>query len=130
METRFRHDLVEWLRADSVLASLVNAVEEESPAEASPPWIGIAASAASDWSSKDRVGREVRVALEFVDRSGDPSTTAEIVARIEMRIATMPPLQPGYRLVMTQFLRSRAERRKRALRAALLEYRFLLLADA
>ena len=128
MEALFRTHLIAWLRADSALAPRLNAIEEESPA--SPPWLGIAASAAADWSGKTFAGREIRVALELVDRNDDGATTAETVALIERRIATMAPIQQGYRMVATQFLRSRAERRGKGLRAVLVEYRFRLLADA
>jgi|GEM_PF-265641 len=124
-----RTHLIAWLRADSALAFRLNAIEEESPAAASPPWLGIAASAAADWSGKTFAGREVRVALELVDRNDDGATTAEMVALIERRIATMAPVQEGYRVVATQFLRSRAERRGKGLRAVLVEYRFRLLMD-
>jgi len=128
MESRFRADLIAWLRADATLAAALNAVEEESPVAASPPWLGIAASASADWSGKTHTGREVRIALELVDRQDDPEAVAATIGAIEHRIATLAPVQPGYRVVVTQFLRSRAERRPRSLRAVLLEYSFRLLA--
>lgn len=127
MESRFRSALADWLRADAVLMGMVNAVEEEGPIAASPPAIAFVASAAADWSHKTGAGRELRLALELTDRADDGAHTAAIVARIEQRIATPPPAPPGLRVVMTQFLRSRAERRGRSIRAVLLEYRFLLL---
>ncbi len=129
MESHFRADLIAWLRADATLAAALNAVEEESPVAVSPPWLGIAASASADWSTKTRTGREVRIALELVARQDDPEAMAAIVAAIEHRVATLFPVQPGYRVVVTQFLRSRAERRPRSLRAVLLEYSFRLLAN-
>ena len=128
METAFRTALVGWLCADPILAGMVNAIEEEGPIAASPPHIVIAASASADWSTKSGPGREIRCALELVDRSDDPAATGAIAARIEQRIATLAPQQNGFRVVVTQFLRSRAERRRRGLRAVLLEYRFLTIA--
>ena len=127
MESQFRSALVAWLRADSALTGMVNAIEEEGPVATSPPAIAIVASASADWSTKTAIGREVRLALELVDRSDASETTAEIVARIEQRIATLPADQGAFRVVVTQFLRSRAERRKRSMRAVLLEYRFKLI---
>lgn len=129
MESRFRTDLIAWLRADATLVAALNAIEEESPVAASPPWLGIAASASADWSTKTRTGREVRIALELVERQDDVESLAATVNVIERRIATLAPVQPGYRVVVTQFLRSRAERRPRGLRAVLLEYSFRLLAN-
>ena len=129
MEALFRNDLIAWLRADPALTVRLNAVEEESPVAASPPWLGIAASAAADWSGKTFAGREVRVALELADRTDDGAATAETIAMIERRLATMAPVQQGYRIVSTHFLRSRAERRAKGLRAVLIEYRFRLLEE-
>src|SRR5690606_19888909 len=76
MESELRAALIDWLRGDAVLAGLVNAVSEEAPSRASLPWLGIAASASADWSTKDRRGREVRVALELQMRGDDPAAAA------------------------------------------------------
>ena len=129
METRFRQDLVAWLRTDAILAASCNAIEEESPLAATAPWIGVAASASAEWGGKGVTGREVRVAFELVDRCDDTEATAALVAALETRIATMPASQPGYRVVVTNFMRSRAERRPRGMRAVLVEYRFKLLVE-
>lgn len=129
METLFRRDLLAWLADDLALAAALNAVVEESPATASPPWLAIAASASAPWGAKEAPGREVRVALELTDRDEDAEATAALVEALERRVATMPAAQRGYRVVVTQFLRSRAIRRAGNLRAVLTEYRFLLLAN-
>ena len=130
MESRFRRDVLDWLAADPALATAVNTVEEENPVSVSPPYIGIAASASRDWGAKDVKGREVRIAVELVDRrsSAQAHQSATIVDAIEARIAAMPPVQEGYRIVLTRFLRSRAQQRENNLRAVLLEYEFGLLA--
>lgn len=129
METAFRRDLLAWLAGDPELTAEVNAMSEESPASAPPPpWLGIAASASREWGAKGAPGREVRVALELVLRGDDAEPVAALADALERRVATMPAAQSGYRLVVTQFLRSRAERRPGNLRAVLMEYRFLILA--
>ena len=127
MEIAFRTALVAWLRADPILADMLNSIEEDGPVAASPPRLALVASAAADWSTKAARGREIRLALELVGRSDDPAQTAALALRVEQRIATLAPQQSGYRIVVTQFLRSRVERRRRAMRAVLLEYRFSLL---
>lgn len=129
METLLRAALVEWLRADPTLAAELNIVAEEAPARASLPWLGIAASASADWSFKDVAGREVRVALEFHYRGDDPATGASVAQAIENRIAALPRTQAGFDVVSIVFLRSRVEQRPGNIRAALVEYRFRLLAD-
>ncbi|MGB3738512.1 MAG: DUF3168 domain-containing protein [Pontixanthobacter sp.] len=127
MEHRLRAALLGWLRADPTLSSRINAFAEESPVAATAPWLGIAASASTDWSTKDRTGREIRIALELQTRGDDPAGDADIVAALETRIAALPRTQPDLVIVTTQFLRARAERRARNMRAHLCEYRFRIL---
>lgn len=127
MEMLFRRDLVSWLAAAPDLASRLNAVTDQAPVAASPPHLAIAASASADWGAKGAPGREVRVALEVTCRDDDAGAVAILTDAIERRVATLPAEQAGYRVVVTQFLRSRAERRAGNLRGYLTEYRFLLL---
>ena len=129
METELRAVLIGWLRSDAVLASLLNAVVEEAPSRASPPWLGLVASASGDWSTKDRAGREVRVALELHCRGDDPGTAAALSRAVEARIEALPRSQDGFAVATIAFLRARAEQRPGNLRAVLFEYRFRLLAD-
>jgi len=128
METPLRAALLEWLRADPALANLLNSIAEEAPTRTAPPWLGIVASASTDWSTKDHAGREVRVALEIHCRGDDPETAAGIVEAVEARVAALPRAQAGFHIATTAFLRARAEQRPGNLRAVLLEYRFRLLA--
>ena len=127
MEHALRQRVTQWLRTDPALSARLNAVHEEGPVASPLPSLAIVASAAADWSTKTTSGREVRLALELQDRSDNGDATADLAQRIEQRIATLGADQPGFRIVVTQFLRSRVERRARSIRAVLLEYRFRLL---
>jgi hypothetical protein len=128
METQLRAALIEWLRADPLLAAELNMVAEEAPVRASPPWLGIAASASRDWSAKDVAGREVRVALELHFRGDDPAAGGALAQAVEDRVQALPRVQDGFAVVTAVFLRARVEQRPGNLRAALLEYRFRVLA--
>lgn len=129
MESELRAALIEWLRADAVLAGLLNAVTEEAPVRAALPWLAIAASASGDWSTKDRMGREVRVAFELHCPGDDPGTAVAVTRAIEQRIEALPRVQAGFAVATIVFLRARAEQRPGNRRAVLLEYRFRVLAD-
>lgn len=129
MESQLRSALIEWLRADPALTGLLNAVAEEAPSRASPPWLRLAASASADWSTKDRRGREVRVAIELHCRGDDPGTAAATARAIEARVEALPRAQAGFAVVSVAFLRARAEQRAGNVRAVVLEYRFRVLAD-
>jgi hypothetical protein len=128
METILRAALLAWLRSGPAPLDRLNAVEEEAPLRASPPWLGIVASASADWSTKTQAGREVRVAIELQSRGDDPAADAALVRAVEDRVEALPRAQQGFALATVQFLRSRAERRPNNRRAVLLEYRFRCLA--
>jgi hypothetical protein len=127
MENDLRAALIAWLRTDPALAA-INAMEEEAPLSVTPPWLGIAASASIDWGTKDRPGREIRVALELESRTDEAAADAPLLSAIERRVLDLPPFQPGFELASIRFLRSRSEARSDNLRAALLEYRFRIFA--
>lgn len=127
MENDLRAALIAWLRTDPALAA-INAMEEEAPLSVTPPWLGIAASASIDWGTKDRPGREIRVALELESRTDEAAADAALLSAIERRVLDLPPFQPGFELASIRFLRSRSEARSDNLRAALLEYRFRIFA--
>lgn len=129
MEIALRAALLDWLTGDAQLAAGLNAIVEEAPTRTALPWLAVAASASADWSAKDRLGREVRVALELHCRGDSPATAGALTAAIEARIAALPAQQPGFRVVTSTFLRGRAEQRPANTRAVLIEYRFRLLAD-
>lgn len=126
MENDLRAALIDWLRGDPALAA-INAIEEEAPLAASPPWLGIAASASIDWGTKDRAGRETRIALELETRTDLPGADGPLLAAIERRVFDLPPFHAHFELASIRFLRSRSEARRDNLRAALLEFRFRIL---
>ena len=129
MEVQTRAALLTWLTADPALAAQLNAIVEEAPSRTSLPWLAVAASASADWSCKDRMGREVRVALELHCRGDRSDAAATLVSAIEARISALPATQTGFQIVSTQFLRARAEQRAANTRAILHEYRFRILAN-
>ena len=129
MELPFRTALLAWLAADPLLAASLNTITEEAPLRASPPWLGIVASASSDFGHKTGMGREVRVALELQTLGDDAGGTADLVAAIEARIAALPADQGDYRVASLTFLRARAGQRGEARRSVLLEYRARLIAQ-
>ena len=130
MEHALRAALLEWLRAAPAPLDGLSAIEEEAPARATPPWLAIAASASADWSTKDRTGREVRVALELHGRGDDLAGEAALVSALDRRVEALPRGQDGFAIASIQFLRARTERRANHARATLVEYRFRCLAEA
>jgi hypothetical protein len=129
MEIALRAALLGWLSADPALAAQLNTITEEAPARTALPWLAVAASASTDWSTKTGAGREVRIALELHCRGDTPDAAAALVAAIEARIESLPRVQSGFAIASHRFLRARAEQRAESRRAVLLEYAFRILAD-
>lgn len=129
MEIPLRAALLEWLAGDVVLAGAISQFVEEAPGRVSLPWLGIAASASSDWGTKSETGREVRIALELHCRGDRAGDAGDLVAAIEQRVAGFPRVQSGFAVASVRFLRARAEQRDAASRAVLLEYRFRLISN-
>ncbi|MGB3166677.1 MAG: DUF3168 domain-containing protein [Alteraurantiacibacter sp.] len=127
MESNLRTALLAWLASDLLLGAALNDVAEEAPSRASPPWLGIAASASTDWSTKTQSGREIRVALELHTRGEEAAETAALVSQVEKRVESLPQVQDGFAIASIAFLRARAEQRPRNTRAVLLEYRVRVL---
>nr|WP_137676876.1 DUF3168 domain-containing protein [Parerythrobacter lutipelagi] len=127
MEHALRAALIDWLRTGPAPLGTLNAVEEEAPLRASLPWLGIAASASADWSTKDAKGREIRVAIELASRGDDIPADGALVRAIDARACDLPRLQEGFHIAGLTFLRARTERRAKNRRSTLLEYRFRCL---
>lgn len=123
MENALRATLIVWLRTDPELGA-INAIEEETPVAASAPWLGIAASASIDWGTKDRPGREVRIALELESRADEPAADGPLLSAIERRVLDLPPFHSEFEIASIRFLRARSEEREGNLRGGLLEFRF------
>ncbi|WP_199503811.1 tail completion protein gp17 [Qipengyuania sp. YIM B01966] len=130
MELPLRAALLRWLATGPTPLTTLNLLAEEAPLAASPPWLGIVASAAVEWGAKEAPGREIRVALELHTRGDDPEGDGALVRAIDTRIEDFPRRHDGWQVASIAFLRSRAERRPRNLRAMLMEYRFRCLALA
>lgn len=86
MEHDIRAALIAWLASGPAPLDTLNAIEEEVPQRSGPPWLAIAASASADWGTKDRMGREVRVALELHTRGQDVAGDAALVRAIDRRV--------------------------------------------
>lgn len=130
MEIALRAVLLDWLRSAPAPIAELNLVDEQDTSRASMPWLALVASASADWSSKDRQGREVRVAFELAHRGDAVEALADTVAAIEDRLLSLPPAQSGFTVITTRFLRARSERRAINVRATLVEFAFRCLANS
>lgn len=126
MDHVLRAALLAWLNASPDLSGQLNSISEDNVASASAPFLTIAASTAADWSTKDRSGREIRIAVQLSTRGDDAAADGVLVSQIEKRISSLPRAQSGFDIINTRFLRARTQRLPRNQRAVLLEYSFRL----
>lgn len=126
LEQDFARAAIDWLAGDPTLLAQVNGVFHRMPARIAAPFVVLDDVLATDWSTKDRPGREARLAFIVRDGSDDAQPVAAIAAALEARIAVMPRSGDGYRLVSLTPLRSRTLRIE-ALWVVTLDYRARLL---
>jgi hypothetical protein len=81
-ESALRARALELLANDAVLAGLVHGIFDGTPPRASAPYVTVGTAEGSDWGTKDRAGREIRLALTLVGvgSPGDDEAAARIDA--------------------------------------------------
>lgn len=126
LEQDFARAATAWLSGDTALIAQVNGVFHRMPARIAAPYVVLDDVLATDWSTKDRPGREARLAFTIRDGAEEADPAAAIAAALEARLAAIPRTGPGYRLVSLTPLRSRTLRID-ALWVVTLDYRARLL---
>lgn len=115
------------LRGDATLAGVLNGVFDGPAVRASEPYADIADVAASDWGTKDRRGRELRVAVRLRDAGETPARLGLLVDAAERAIEGLPRALDGWRIASCVFLRSRTAGEGPGRWLAVIEYRLRVL---
>lgn len=102
-----RTALATLLRADPVLAATLNGVFEGPAVRASTPYAEIGEAVAGDWGTKDRAGRELRLAVILRDAAETSTRIGTLVAAVEVAVPGLPRDLAGWRVASVAFLRSR-----------------------
>lgn len=110
LEQDFARAAIDWLAGDAVLLAQVNGVFHRMPSRITVPYVLLDDVLATDWGTKDRPGREVRLAFTIRDGSQEAGDVSAIAAALETRLVAMPRSGTGYRLVSLHPLRSRTVR--------------------
>lgn len=106
----------------------LNRVEPGASVRATPPFAEIGPLLASDWGTKDKAGRELRVAVRVRDLAERAGRLHELSGAVQAAIEAMPRDLSGWRVASLTFLRSRVASEKAGLWAAVVEYRVRVLA--
>lgn len=110
IEQDFALAAIDWLAGDAALMAQVNGVFHRAPARIAAPYVLLDDVLATDWGTKDRPGREVRLAFALRDGSQDAGPVSAIASALETRLLALPRTGTGYRLASLQPLRSRTVR--------------------
>ncbi|MBN2972938.1 DUF3168 domain-containing protein [Roseomonas aeriglobus] len=102
-----RTALATLLRADPVLAATLNGVVEGPAVRASTPYAEIGEAVAGDWGTKDRAGRELRLAVILRDAAETSTRIGTLVTAVEAAVPGLSRDLPGWRVASIAFLRSR-----------------------
>lgn len=111
----------------------LNRIEPGASVRASEPYVTIEPLVASDWGTKDRAGRELRVAVTVRDLAERAARLHALAGAVEAAVMALPAEVPaaggGWRIVSIAFLRGRTASEKAGTWAATLEWRVRVLAE-
>ncbi|AUW59214.1 hypothetical protein C1T17_15075 [Sphingobium sp. SCG-1] len=124
-EMAVRTGVLAALQGDAALAALLNGVWDGAPVKASAPFAVVGECLGSEWGTKDRPGREVRVTLTVQDRREGGAGLAEMLALADAAVKRVAVA--GYDVGTVALLRSRVVRGREDGWRALVDYRVRVL---
>jgi hypothetical protein len=110
------------------LGVVINGVFDSPPQRAIRPFAVIEDALLVDWSTKDMIGREGRLAVGLFEAGEDRTRLRALADEIAAAIPQLPSeLGEGWRIASLAFLRSRIFREGPGLCAAVVEFRVRML---
>lgn len=122
IEQVIRGAVIAVLEGDAWLARTLNRIGDGEGEDAPVPFASVGEASGSEWGSKDRPGREVRLALSLFDR-GDGARLAGLVDAVEAALAAMPRAIGAVETGGAVVTRTRLVRRRDGMRIALIDVR-------
>lgn len=117
------------LREDPILRAELNGVFAGPAVRASAPYAEVGEIGATDWSTKDRTGRELRVPVTLRDVGERAERLMRLAEAVERAVPAMPRDLAGWRIASARFLRSRTAGEGPGRWLAVVEFRVTVLAD-
>jgi hypothetical protein len=122
-----RAALLARLRDDPAVA--VTRVVEGASARGTVPFASLRDLGATDWGTKDRAGREVRIAVTVRDDGETPVRAEAIAGAAEAAVLAMPRELPGWRVASAVTVRTMVSAQGEGRWAAQVDFRVRMLAD-
>lgn len=112
----------------SAIGTQANRVFDGPGAVATPPHVELREATASDWGTKDRVGREVRIGVAVRDAGDTPARCQALADAVEGALEALPRDLPGWRIASVVPVRAVLLPEGAGRWAALIDVRFRMLA--
>ena len=116
------------LSAHPVLAAQLTGIYDGPPPRAPFPYVSVTDGVTSDWSTKTKQGREIRLAFTVWDDGENATRLADLMGHVDDAILAIPRDLPGWRIASLVFSRSIVVRDPAGPWAGLVEHRVRLLA--
>jgi hypothetical protein len=127
-EQEIRAAVIAELQGDAVLGALVNRVYDGQPAKASPPNVSVGECAGSDWATKDKDGRELRIGITISDQTETATRIGQIMPLIEAAVRRVGGLAIGtWQIGSILLIRSRLVSLGEGRWSAIMDYRIRAL---
>jgi hypothetical protein len=116
------------LSAHPVLAAQLTGIYDGPPPRAAFPYIAVTDGVTSDWGTKTKQGREIRLAFTVWDDGESATRLTNLMGHVDDALLAIPRDLPGWRIASLVFLRSMVLRDPAGPWAGLIEHRVRLLA--
>ncbi len=126
-EHDIRAGLLAALRGDAALNAQVNRVHDGVPEKSTPPTLIVGECVGSDWGTKDRPGRELRIAFTIDDEGETTNRIGGIMALADAAVRGVAGPVAGWEVASMTLMRSRLLRLNSRAWSALLDYRIRVL---
>ncbi|MFN3620886.1 DUF3168 domain-containing protein [Sphingorhabdus sp.] len=124
----FQAAAVAALSAHPVLKAELSGIYDGPPPRAAFPYVAVTDGLTTDWSTKTKQGREIRLALTVWDDGDAATRLADLMGHVDDAVMAIPRDLPGWRIASLTFLRSIVVRDPAGPWAGLVEHRVRLLA--
>jgi len=126
-DSDIRTALVALLQADSALNAQVNRVYDGVPAKATPPMVVVGDCIGSDWATKDKAGRELRLGVQIEDNRETPNRISAIMPLVDVAVQGLTGTIGVWHVGSLVMIRSRLVRNSAGRWVAVMDYRIRVL---
>ncbi|MEO8723151.1 MAG: DUF3168 domain-containing protein [Sphingobium sp.] len=127
-ENEIRAAVIAELQSDTALSAHINRVYDGVPVKASTPSVSVGECAGSDWGTKDRNGRELRIGIAISDQTETATRIGQIMPLVEAAVRRVGTMTIGtWQIGSVLLVRSRLVSQGDGRWSAIMDYRIRTL---